>query len=113
MDAFQSPHAQRGDAVVVLQPAEFTLDGRAAPVDVAESVAMARDVREQPPARGNRDHGLIRLCPAKQDNVVNAARLAFGVDAHVVVALVHRARLGLEAAGERRPRPGADGQIDR
>ena len=44
-DLRQPANAKRGEAVVVLQAAELTLDGRAAPVEVAEPAGLARDER--------------------------------------------------------------------
>src|SRR6266540_5317256 len=58
-DALQATDTQRGEAVVVLQVSERALDSGAATVEVAESLRVARDAREQPAAKGERQRWLI------------------------------------------------------
>jgi hypothetical protein len=94
----KSANAERGEAVVVLQAPELALDGGASPVEVAEALSVAWDAREEATAEGERKRYLIRLCATERDNRLAAALLALGVDTVVVIALVRRARLGLDAA---------------
>src|SRR5207302_1955967 len=78
--------------VVVLQAAELALDSGAATVEAPPLVRTVGD-------RAERDCEAVLL----EGNDRDAAALArFVVDAVVVVAHVHRARLGLEAASAER-----------
>src|SRR4051812_19259445 len=66
-DALQSPDAQRRESVVVLQAAELALNGRAAAVEVAEPLTVARDAREQTPSEREWDK-LVCLRAAERDD---------------------------------------------
>src|SRR6266702_5933901 len=96
-DALQAANAKRGKAVVVLEVPEQPLYRLAAPVEVAPTLGMAGDAREQPAAERERQRNLLAFRAAKRNDGFYAAFLALGVDARVVVALVHRTRLRLEA----------------
>lgn len=54
-DALQATYTQRGEAVVVLQPAELALNSGAAPVEVAPPLRLARN--ERIAAAGLHPHG--------------------------------------------------------
>jgi hypothetical protein len=49
-DTLQAAYPERREAVAVLQVTERTLDGGSATVEVAPSLRVARDAREQPAA---------------------------------------------------------------
>jgi hypothetical protein len=99
LDAGKSTRAERCEAVVVLQVAEFALDGGAPPVEIPEPLHVTRDAREQPPSERERQSWLALLCATERDDRFAAALLALGVDAAVVIALVHRDGGRMETPG--------------
>jgi hypothetical protein len=129
-------HAERAEAVFVLQASEFALDRYAATVEIAEALRVSRDARKQPPARhSNRQDNLFALHAAHRNDGIATPNFALGIDAGVVIALVHRHCLGLETTSvqrveqrrnkqrfmvtcgarlprERESRPGADREVD-
>src|SRR5437868_2030808 len=90
-DALDASHADRGEAEVMLQESEFSLNSRATAVQAAPFVTPAGDA-EVP----------FRLTFPERHDCRAAAFVALGVDAVVVVRLVHCDRLRLEAAGAHR-----------
>jgi hypothetical protein len=66
---------------------------------------VARDAREEATADGERKRYLIRLRATERDDRLAAALLALRIDAAVVVPLVHRTRLRLEATSAERVQP--------
>lgn len=105
--ALKAAHAQRRESVAVLQIAELALDSATARVQLAEPLAVPWDAREEPSARGDGQGWLIFPCASKRDDRETVALLALGIDPCVVIALVHRARFGPEAASVQRVRSGA------
>jgi hypothetical protein len=95
----QPAHPEWSKPVVGFQVCERPLYRAAPTVEAAEPLRVASDVREQPSAESNRHHGLPALCTTERDHRLAGAFFAFGVDAGVVVALVHRARGSVEAPG--------------
>lgn len=85
--ALKSSHAKRPEPVVVLQAAEFALDRTTATVEPLPLIGAVRDRSER--------HG-PSLPQTDDRDALPLATLV--VDAAVVVALVHGARLGAEAA---------------
>jgi hypothetical protein len=108
--AFQPSHAERPESVLMFQPSEFALNRYAASIEVAEPLRMPRDMREPTRPVGERENDLLALRSLHGDDGVTAARLALGVDALYVVALVHRDRFGLEAASADSIEQGCDEQ---
>jgi hypothetical protein len=101
LDAVQATDAQREKAVVVFQLSELALHGCTPPVEVAEPLSVTRDTREQPTA--DTRHGeLLTASATERDDRFTAARFALGIDTVVVVALVRRARFGVDAASVER-----------
>jgi hypothetical protein len=102
LNARVSTHAERRESVLVFQPSEFALHRSTSPVQVAEALRVTRDAREHPTANRDGQDWLLALDATERDDGFAAALFALGVDAVVVVALVHRARLGVEAASVER-----------
>ena len=97
LDALQAADPKRDKTVLVFERSEATLYRSAAPVEVAEPLRVSRDAREKPTA--DTRHGQLPTASAtKRDDRFTSPCFALGVDAVVVVALVHRARLDVEPA---------------
>jgi hypothetical protein len=107
LDALKATDAKRGEAVVVLEPAELAFHGGAVPVETFELVRVASDAGEQPAAKRER-HDRLLASATERDDRFDAASLALGIDARVVVALVSGDRLGLETASVERVEKGRE-----
>jgi hypothetical protein len=107
-DLLQTLDAERGEAVIVLQAAEFALNRGTAPVQILEPLSVAGDAREQPTAESKRQGWLVGLRASQWDDGFAATRLALAVDPYGVVALVHGARLELVAVSMERVEKGSD-----
>ena len=86
-DALNAPHANRGEAEVVLQEPELALDGRAAAVEAAPLVRSTRDAKLP-----------LRLALAERGDGRAVALVALSVDAVVVLTAIHGHRLRPVAA---------------
>jgi hypothetical protein len=80
LDARKAAHAERREAVVVLQ-AELALNGATLPVQVAEPLSVPRDARVLAAYRPHRENDLLCLRAFERDYRGAAARLALRVDA--------------------------------
>jgi hypothetical protein len=98
LDALQPAHAEYREAVFPLAVGELFFDQRAAAVEALEPLSASRDAREHAATRRHGQDWLLGLRAPERHDGIDAASLALAVDAGVVVALVHRAGLGLEAA---------------
>src|SRR4051794_3032143 len=107
LHTLQAAHAQGAESVFVLQAAELALDSGAAAIEVAEPLRVSRDVREQSPARRNRQYDLLALHAFKRDDGEYVAGGAFLMHPHVVVPL---AGLGADAASAERVKQGRNEQ---
>jgi len=94
----KTANAKRRESVAVLQVSEQTLHGCASTVEVMEPLCVSRDAREQATTECEREGNLVCLGATERDNRLATAFLTLGIDAGVVVALVHRARFRVEAA---------------
>ena len=73
-DARKATDAQRGEAVVVLQPAELALHGRAATVEVAVPLSVPLDPRvEARRAFDDRHNDLLPALTLERDDRMDAA----------------------------------------
>src|SRR4051794_15067905 len=110
LDALQAANAERRERVFALQVGELLFDQCAAAVERAEPFGVPCDAREQTASRRERKGWLLAFCASERDDGIDAASLALGMDARVVVALVHCEGLGLEAASLYRVEQGSDEQ---
>jgi hypothetical protein len=98
-NTLQATHTQRCEGVVMLLTSDLPLDGGAAVVEVAEIVAVPRDVRVVTRAARRVRLADPLVVDADRNDRMHTARLTLTVDALMVVSLVHRARLRGVAAG--------------
>ena len=61
LDSFQATDAKRGEAVVILQVTESTLNRHALPIEVTEALRVAKDAREHSTTKANRQDRLPSL----------------------------------------------------
>jgi hypothetical protein len=101
-DSVKTTYTEWRKPVAVLQVTEGSFDRCPASVQVTEPLRVARDAREQPTAESERQSWLVLLCTPKRNDGFASTFLALGIDPIVVVALVHRTRLGHEAASVQR-----------
>jgi hypothetical protein len=80
------------------QVCELTLNGSTAPVQIAEPLTVPKDAREEATANADGKDWLLPTDAAQRDNRVATPLLALGVNAGVVITLVHCAGLRFKAA---------------
>jgi Protein of unknown function (DUF3800) len=94
----QPANAKRRKSAVRFQMCELALDSSTATVEVTPPLSVTSDARKEPAANGDREDRLLSLDAAKRDDRLAIALLALGINAVVVIALVHGARFRLKTA---------------